>query len=55
MAIGQSNMPGLKYFDAALLEKLDILLTVGAWVIIKVSGHQYWWLAVGYDLEIGHF
>ena len=27
----------------------------GAWVIIKVSGHQYWWLAGGYDLEIGHF
>ena len=27
----------------------------GAWVIIKVSGHQYRWLALGYDLEIGHF
>ena len=27
----------------------------GAWVIIKVSGQQYWWLAGGYDLEIGHF
>ena len=27
----------------------------GAWVIIKVSGHQYWWLADGYNLEIGHF
>ena len=27
----------------------------GAWAIIKVSGHQYWWLAGGYDLEIGHF
>ena len=23
--------------------------------IIKVSGHQYRWLAGGYDLEIGHF
>ena len=23
--------------------------------IIKVSGHQYQWLAGGYDLEIGHF
>ena len=21
----------------------------------KVSGNQYWWLAGGYDLEIGHF
>ena len=27
----------------------------GAQVIIKVSSHQYWWLAVGYDLEIWHF
>ena len=27
----------------------------GARAIIKVSGHQYWWLAGGYDLEIGHF
>ena len=26
-----------------------------AQVIIKVSGHQYQWLAGGYDLEIGHF
>ena len=24
-------------------------------VIIKVKGHQYQWLAGGYDLEIGHF
>ena len=24
-------------------------------VIIKVKGHQHWWLASGYDLEIGHF
>ena len=27
----------------------------GARVIIKVSGHQYWWLAGGYDLETGYF
>ena len=27
----------------------------GARVIIKVSGHQFWWIAGGYDLEIGHF
>ena len=27
----------------------------GTWAIIKVSGHQYQWLAGGYDLEIGHF
>ena len=24
-------------------------------VIIKVLGHQYWWLAGAYDLEIEHF
>ena len=24
-------------------------------VIIKVKGHQYRWLAGGYNLEIGHF
>ena len=28
---------------------------IGAKVIIKVSGYQYWWLAGGYDLEIGLF
>ena len=28
---------------------------VGTLATIKVSGHQYWWLAGGYDLEIGHF
>ena len=27
----------------------------GARVIIKVSGHQYQWLAGGYDLETEHF
>ena len=27
----------------------------GARVIIIVLGHQYWWLTVGYDLEIGPF
>ena len=27
----------------------------GTQVIIKVSGHQYRWLAGGHDLEIGHF
>ena len=27
----------------------------GARAIIKVSGHQYRWLAGAYDLEIGHF
>ena len=27
----------------------------GVRAIITVSGHQYWWLAGGYDLEIGRF
>ena len=27
----------------------------GTQVIIKVSGHQYRWLASAYDLEIGYF
>ena len=27
----------------------------GAQAIIKVSGHQLWWLAGGYELEIGQF
>ena len=27
----------------------------GARAIIEVRGHQYQWLAGGYDLEIGHF
>ena len=33
----------------------NVLLPGGARAIIKVSGHQYQWLAGGYDLEIGHF
>ena len=32
-----------------------IIILAGAQVIIKVSGHQYRWLAGGYDLKIGHF
>ena len=27
----------------------------GAHVAIKVLGHQHWWLAGGYDLEVGLF
>ena len=27
----------------------------GAQAMIKVSGHQYQWLAGGYDLDSGHF
>ena len=28
---------------------------VGAQAIIKVSGHQFQWLAGRYDLEVGYF
>ena len=33
----------------------QVMSTAGAWVIIKVLGHQYQWLAGGYDLEMEHF
>ena len=39
----------------SMLAASKIVLFLGTRVIIKVSGHQYWWLAGGYDLEIGHF
>ena len=45
--------PGQKH-----LLTTGILMTVhlaGTRAVIKVLGHQYWWLAGGYDLEIGHF
>ena len=32
----------------------DEPLLAGARAIMKVSGHQHWMLAGGYDLEIGH-
>ena len=35
---------------------LPLIITLAsARVIIKKAGRQYWWLAGGYDLEIGHF
>ena len=34
---------------------VDLTLIPGTWAIIKVSGHQYRWLAGGYELEIVHF
>ena len=38
------------------MDKMVCGLTVaGTREIIKESGHQYRWLAGGYDLEIGHF
>ena len=38
-----------------LLTSTDDLSFAGAQAIIKVSRHQYRWLAGGYYLEIGHF
>ena len=32
-----------------------LIIGAGALAIIKVLGHQYLWLAGGYDLEIGYF
>ena len=27
----------------------------GIQAIVRVAGHQYWWSAGGYDMELGHF
>ena len=31
-----------------------IITLAGTWAMIKVSSHQYRWLAGGYNLEVGH-
>ena len=41
--------------DHLLITGTDNPSLTGTRVLIKVSGHQYQWLAGGYDLEIGHF
>ena len=38
-----------------VMNKICLNQTSQTRVIIKVKGHQHWWLAGGYDLEIGHF
>ena len=43
---GQNHLPTTCIDDPSLAY---------ARAIIKASGHQYRWLAGGYDLEIGHF
>ena len=40
--------------DHLLTTGTDDPSLAGARAIIKVSGHQYRWLAGGHDLEIGH-
>ena len=57
-SIHQSRLHPLS--NKATIHQLTTILATfknvtSAWVIFKVSGHQYWWLAGGYDLEIGHF
>ena len=35
-----------------VITNIKMSASTGAQAIIKVSGHQYWWLAGGYDLDI---
>ena len=44
--------PGHNYL---LTTTSDDTSLAGIRMIVKVSGHQYWWLAGGYDMEIGYF
>ena len=44
--------PGYNHW---LITNTDDRSLAGTWAIIKGLGHQYQWLAGGYDLEIGHF
>ena len=44
----------LAFLTIIILTGTDDPSLAGARVIIKVLGHQHWWLAGGYDLEIGH-
>ena len=46
--------PGHKYLLTTGANHWTLYLN-GAWAIIKGLGHQYWLIAGGYDLEIGHF
>ena len=41
-------------YNHLLTTSTDDPSLAGARVIIKVLGHQYRWLAAGYDLEMGH-
>ena len=45
----------MSYLQVMTDDPALIITLSGARVIIKVSGHQYWWLAGGYDMEIGQF
>ena len=41
-------------YNHLLTTSTDDPSLAGAQATIKVSRHQYWWLAGGYDLEIRH-
>ena len=45
----------LQIMDSTFHVPEIFVLTTSAQVIIELSGHQYWWLAGGCDLDIGHF
>ena len=48
--------PGHNRLQPPVLITEHLIITLAdARAIIKLSGHQYWWLAGGYDLEIGQF
>ena len=44
--------PGHSHLQTTSTDNVSL---AGAWVIIKMSGHQHQWLADGYDLEIFHY
>ena len=50
----QTSMTGWPHKKPLSTMQVATILA-GARAIIKVLGHQHWWLAGGYDLEIGHF
>ena len=47
--------PGHNHLQTTRTDDPLIITLAGTQAIIKVKGHQYWWLAGGYDLEISHF
>ena len=54
MLVTSKNLlfPGQNHLLTAITDNPSL---TGTQAIIKVGGHQYRWLAGGYDLEIGHF
>ena len=44
---------GHRFYETPCIILRNLLVSTRA--IIKVKGHEYWWLAGSYDLEIRHF